>query len=461
MKHLSEYRFPFAAFPALRIAVLLSLGIAVSHLFFSGQLYTVLYAIAGILVLWAFSEIVVREKYLVIGSFMATACYLTLIFLFGSFLYLSAFQERESLQHKAGPLSLYEWESVEVVSVVDEKGWTQSGREVYVLEVTETIFPEGFRWNQPYKLRAYGNGEEIGFADKISARIRLYAFPEVRNPHQFDYGGWLINQKIFAHGEIEQVYSIEASGNLGWRNLRESVGNNITRLFGEKSAPIAKALFLGYKQELEAETRQTFSRAGLSHIMAVSGLHVGFIVAPFWLLIPFLWQKRWGKWVGLAGLTFLLIFYAGLTGFSASVSRASLMAWLLTYGKLYHKLRHSVNLTALAAIILLVLNPERLFDIGFQLSFAAVFIILLVMPETQRLIPRRYRYGWLGGLATIVLISIIVQGGLFPILTYYFGEFSIVGPIANALVIPLLSVIIPVGLLYPFLEESWAQRQTR
>jgi len=182
--------------------------------------------------------------------------------------------------------------------------------------------------------------------------------------------------------------------------------------------------------------------------MAVSGLHVGFIVAPFWLIIPWLWQKRWGKWLGLAGLTFLLIFYAGLTGFSASVSRASLMAWLLTYGKLFHKLRHSVNLTALAAIILLVLNPERLFDIGFQLSFAAVFIILLVMPETQRLIPKRYRYGWIGGLATIVLISIIVQGGLFPILTYYFGEFSIVGPLANALVIPFLSVIIPVGLLF-------------
>ena len=105
-----------------------------------------------------------------------------------------------------------------------------------------------------------------------------------------------------------------------------------------------------------------------------------------------------------------------------------------------------MNLLAVAAIILLLIRPSELFDVGFQLSFSAVLIILLIMPEAQRLIPRRYRYNWKGGLMTIVLISIIVQVGLFPILAVYFGEFSVMGPIANALVVPLLGVTVPAGL---------------
>jgi len=223
----------------------LSLGIAIAHLALSNQFYTVVYAIAAAFLFWIFSEYVIRRKYLVLGSFMATTFYLALIFLFGSFLYLSTIEDRERIQNEATPLSLFEWESIGVVSVVKEKGWTQSGREVYLLNVKETVFPEGPTWSHHYKLRAYGNGREIDFSDKINARIRLYAFPEVRNPHEFDYGGWLINQAIFAHGEIEEIYSREPSGNLGWGTLREFVGNNITRLFGDESAPIAKALFLG------------------------------------------------------------------------------------------------------------------------------------------------------------------------------------------------------------------------
>src|SRR5690625_5489555 len=76
------------------------------------------------------------------------------------------------------------------------------------------------------------------------------------------------------------------------------------------------------------ETRSDFSRSGLAHIMAVSGMHVGFLIAPFWMIIPWLWQKRAGKSAGLLLVTLLLLLYAGITGFSPSVCRASLMLWL-------------------------------------------------------------------------------------------------------------------------------------
>jgi len=96
----------------------------------------------------------------------------------------------------------------------------------------------------------------------------------------------------------------------------------------------------------------------------------------------------------------------------------------------------------------------QLFDVGFQLSFSAVFIILLMMPEAQRIIPVKYRFRKTGALFTIILVSFVVQLGLFPILTYYFGEFSIIGPLANALVIPVLMFTVPVGLFFSLINPE-------
>ncbi len=355
-------------------------------------------------------------------------------------------------------LKLYAWENVELEGSVKEKGYSASGKRVYVAEVYQSRLEEGLISLKNYRIRLYDDQFEtrdLQTGSLFKAVVRLYEFPERRNPNDFDYGSWLHSQQIVAHGEITELIENRAKqGVFSWTNLRGYVQKNIDALFDPQIAPMAKALFLGYKEEISEVTRENFSRSGLSHIMAVSGLHVGFIVAPVWFIIPFLWTRKWGKWTGIFLLTVLLFGYSGLTGFSASVSRASLMAWLITYGKLFNKVRNSINLTAGAAIILLMINPYQLFDVGFQLSFGAVFTILLLMPEAQRIIPTRYRYGKIGAFATIVIISVVVQVGLFPILTYYFGEFSIAGPIANAFVIPIMTITVPAGLVMSLLPVS-------
>lgn len=450
MGHQQEYRFPFPALPALRLFVLFASGIIVSSITQWGTFYPYLTVFILLFISWVIIEFIQKRKVLLWGAFLATIFYLLLVVLFGAFWYTLDQQKRETTEKKAYPLSLYEWETVTIKGTVTERGRSQSGRNNYTIKTSEIHFPDSVVWHNPLKLRIYGNEENqsvIVAGSIISADIRLYSFPEKRNPHEFDYGRWLKEQSIFGHGELVTLHQAEKKATLSWGPIQEYVRGNIDLLFDEKTAPLAKALFLGYKQELTSDHRQAFSRAGLSHIMAVSGLHVGFVVAPFWLIIPWLWGSNKTKWLGLFALTILLISYAGITGFSASVSRASLMAWLLTYGKLFHKIRNSINLLAFAGIILLIINPRQLFDIGFQLSFAAVLIILMVMPEAQRLIPERVRFNWKGSLITIILISFIVQLGLFPILTYYFGEFSIIGPLANALVLPLLAITVPVGLL--------------
>ncbi len=351
----------------------------------------------------------------------------------------------------AETINLFAWENIHIEGEVLQTGVSGSGRAVQIVRVEESKLQENI-WHQTYLIRLYGERDtEIFAGQSIKGLVRLYEFPERRNPHEFDYGGWLTRQGISAHGELVSIFSVAEGSSGGWSRYRSRVQANVDRVFSGDQAPMAKALLLGYKGDLTPEIREQFSRSGLSHIMAVSGLHVGFVVAPFWLIIPWFWSIRYGKWVGLMMLTLLLFGYAGLTGFSASVSRASLMAWLITYGKLFYKVRNSINLTAVAACILLMIHPVQLKEIGFQLSFSAVFIILLVLPEVQRLIPANYRFGKKGALISVVLVSIVVQAGLFPILVWYFGEFSIAGPIANALVLPVLSFTVPAGLLFAIL----------
>lgn len=445
------YSFPFASIPAFRITLMMILGIVLSD----GSYLSLLNA--GIILLicfiiWIISETIVRKKNPLAGSFLANFSYMLLI-MFSLVFYSEIRKCIDELVIRPGEkINLFEWDDVLIEGVTESAGLSSSGRHVYVVRVNNTVFEDRFEWRTPYRIRLYGNHAHedqpsLRSGDRFKSTIRIYSFPEHRNPHEFDYSGWLHSRNIAAHGELSEILKVEEKSMFGWPVIRDFVHASADQLFQRKNAAMAKALLLGHKSELTQDIRQQFSRSGLSHVMAVSGLHVGFIVAPFWVFIPVLWGSASGRWAGLLILTILLIGYAGITGFSPSVSRASLMAWFLTYGKLFHKIRNSINLTAFAAMIVLLFQPKQLFDVGFQLSFSAVFIILLLMPEAQRCIPQRYRHSATGNFMSLIIVSIIVQLGLLPILVYYFGEFSVIGPIANALVVPVLTLTIPVGLL--------------
>lgn len=443
----SSYRFPFASYPALRIALILVCGIVLGHCA-PIEYNRAAFLFFGMGTVWLFFEFILVKVKPVLSVHAATLFYTFSICAAGTLLYSLQEVKTEISNEAESILSLYEGEEIYVKGRILDVRKRSSGRTTLAIESTETLFSGEYAWKQPYKARIYSDQDiRVSAGDSAEVTIRVYSFPERRNPHEFDYGDWLRQEGIAMHGEVKSVNALHPAKPGGWVQLRNRVTENVERQFSEAHIPFAKALFLGMKQDLNPGIKSQFSRSGLSHIMAVSGLHVGFIVAPFWILIPFLWGTRFGKIMGLVILTCLLTGYAGLTGFTASVCRASLMAWLLTFAKLFHKMRNSVNLTASAAIVLLLTDPGQLFDPGFQLSFSAVFIILLVMPEVQRLLPPGLRFGKPAPLVSIVIISIVVQLGLYPILISYFGEFSIAGPLANALVVPVLSITVPAGLL--------------
>lgn len=446
----NTYQFPFARYPAVRIALLVATGIVLDRIYsMPTPIWLGIFTTSALIfafVTWRSQKDLSLNFYQwVIGS------YLFLLLFFGGSWH--SLWQKDSGDQIRDILSAYTWQQLTFQGTLTNIQQTGTGKYQLDFAVDSTHFDSSQHWDHTYNMRTVLDPEEFGkpdwkLGDYMTFQGTIYPLEEKRNPHQFDYKNYLASQNIFVQSGLDTVLTVFPNqSTLSWHNLRQHTIDLINHNFSSQNQSLAKALLIGYKNELDRDEKIAFSRVGLSHIMAVSGLHVGFLLAPFWLLIPFFWRFSYGRPLGLILILALLYFYAGLTDFSASVTRASITGGFIMYARLFNKVRDTINLTAVAAIIILLWNPAELFEIGFQLSFGAVFAILLIMPTMSRLIPPQIRLRWTGSLLTIILVSLVVQLALFPLLSYYFGEFSLIGPIANALVIPALTVAVPLSLL--------------
>ncbi|GAB5410611.1 MAG: DNA internalization-related competence protein ComEC/Rec2 [Balneolaceae bacterium] len=379
--------------------------------------------------------------------------FLAMTFLFGWFRFQIYEQKEEPLITRLAEVS--PWETMTFTSTVESVSKNSEGNLRAYIKVKEVEVSGGLSSIESFNARLLID-KKSGFqqGDKISFIGTVIPISEKRNPYQFDYKSYLKSLGINVQLRLDSLINQEQNNSkLSWSWWRVRALKLVDQNFSQKTGPIAKALLLGYKQDLEGESKQAFARAGLSHIMAVSGLHVGFIIAPFWFIIPFFWSKKYGRIVGLISLVLILYGYAGITGFSASVVRASVMAGLLTFGKLFNKSPNSINLTGVAAITLLIINPAQLFEVGFQLSFSAVLIILLILPIIQNVLPYWLRLWWYAKPLMVVIVSVVVQLGLYPVQVFYFGEVSLISPVANALFVPLLGLVVPFSLICIFVSS--------
>lgn len=213
---------------------------------------------------------------------------------------------------------------------------------------------------------------------------------------------------------------------------------------GDAYAVVA-AMALGDKSALTKELKDMYSLTGASHVLALSGLHLGIIYMLLSLLV------RGRRWRMLSQL-FLIISIWGfvfLVGMSMSVVRAAIMLSVYALLSLGHRDKMSVNTLAFTAIVMLLANPLSLFDVGFQLSFMAVFSILVWYPLFEGLIPqpflmshRSIRWIW-----SMVAVSCAAQLGTAPLVAYYFGRFSTLFLITNLVVIPTATLILYLALL--------------
>lgn len=228
-------------------------------------------------------------------------------------------------------------------------------------------------------------------------------------------------------------------------------------LKGDELATVG-ALTLGYKEDLSPELKHRFQASGAAHVLAVSGLHTGIIYA---LVIGLLTlggrvrphhEDRPGRCLVGAVVIAVMWAYAALTGMTPSVVRCVVMVTLVEIGKMLYRYSPTLNTIAAAAVLILIFRPLDLWSVSFQLSFAATAAIVIVVSETEHFLHRlRWRQTFFGRIAAwlvgTVVISLAAQTGTLPITIACFGQVSPYFLLANLIVLPLASVLVPCGLV--------------
>jgi competence protein ComEC len=301
--------------------------------------------------------------------------------------------------------------------------------------------PDSSGPNQSHSLPQLRYGSQIIFKKPVQE------IKNSGNPGGFDY-----KRYAFFHGITHQVYlkqgEFELSGSTKQKPLTSfiyTVRERIlailrTHIPGDKEAGLAEALLIGYKDDLDKSLVQSYSNTGVVHIIAISGLHLGLI---YWLLVKLFQPIRKRK--GLKWLPPLLII-AGLWAFSLlagaqpSVLRSALMFTCIVAGESIARKTNIYNSLALSAFILLCYNPYWLWDVGFQLSYAAVLSIVLFMRPIYNLL--YFENKLVDMIWKLNAVTLAAQVLTLPLSIYYFHQFPNYFLFTNLVAVPLSSLIL-------------------
>ena len=305
--------------------------------------------------------------------------------------------------------------------------------------------------------------------DELLVSTRISPPANQKNFDEFDYARYLMRRGISGTGYVAAgkwitLRSVQTNGttHLRLRCLADSYREKVIALYrqlgftGDELA-VLSALTIGDKTELSESVRESYSIAGASHILALSGLHIGLLYAfLFFILRPVARKGRTGRCVRSVSLLVLLWAFAFFTGLSPSVVRSVTMFSILALADVFGRQPFSLNTLAVTAWFMLLCNPAGLFDVGFQLSFLAVASILLIQRPVYRLFAVRNRVG--KSVWGLMSVSIAAQIGTAPLVMFYFSRFSVHFLLTNLLVIPLITIILYAAifmlLLTPF---PWLQ----
>jgi len=299
------------------------------------------------------------------------------------------------------------------------------------------------------------------YGDLIRFQAALKNNHGFKNPGGFDYERYLRLRGIAATANIADNSRVVLlrkntanSFHARLESFRMSLKDMIKQYAPFPSAEIIMAMTLGMKNEIPPAVKDSFARTGTSHLLAISGLHIGMVGAAAFLFFTLLMKSseylllRFNIINLSSGAAFLLIvIYALIAGMGITVIRAALMALIFLGSLLFNRQRDFYNSLILAALLILSFAPEALFDISFQLSFTAVLAILYITPRLDPVDFRfmRERHLWLQKIFRyfylLMVVSLAATAGTLPLIVYHFHIFSAVTLLANLIVIPLLGML--------------------
>ena len=271
-----------------------------------------------------------------------------------------------------------------------------------------------------------------------------------RNPYQFDYAAYMAKQDVFHQIKLKHNYVIagkQKDFNYHIQQLRNRlIGSFSIHHFKPQTLQVINALLFGQRQDMDKQTTDSYTSAGVVHILAISGLHFSLLFLAFSrLLAPLKRMPGVGRVGHLIAIMVLMWGFAFITGLSASVVRAVVMFSIILLADALNRRANIYNSLAVSMLILLLGKPAFLFDAGFQLSYLAVFAIVWLQPLYKRFGQSRYKaVQWT---KDTVAISLIAQLGVLPLSLYYFNQFPLLFLLANVVVIPLSNIVLGLGII--------------
>lgn len=229
------------------------------------------------------------------------------------------------------------------------------------------------------------------------------------------------------------------------RPMKQAAERTIDATLRGPSAALLKGVLLGEKQALPEDILSAFSDTGLTHLLAVSGFNVGLIAI---IAMTVLGLLRLPRTPATVGTLVVIILYAFITNLTPSVVRASIMAGLFLIANLIDRQTDPLNVLSVAALLILILWPQAVFDLSFQLSFAATLSLIVVYPWMRERLPaglRRANTWWKRWLIEGLVVSSAAQVGTLPLIAWAFSKVSLIAPAANLFVAPLVLIATALG----------------
>jgi len=295
--------------------------------------------------------------------------------------------------------------------------------------------------------------------DKFMVNTKLSFIEPPKNPYQFNYEKFMKRKGIFLTGYVGSIYckKIENEKKVTIKRYASYLQHFLTSQLEQSGLSgseysVAAAILLGNDETLEPELRASYASAGVSHILCVSGMHVGiiFMILNF-LLLP-LGNSKKAQYIRNGTLLVSVWIYANITGLAPSVTRAAAMFSFVIIGKFLQRRTNIFHSLFASLFILLTINPLLIFEVGFQLSYLAVFGIVFFQEKIAQFYHPKtkvVKYFW-----ELISVSIAAQIATAPIAIYYFGQFPNYFLLANLCVIPISFVMTVTGVATLFFSFS-------
>ena len=293
-------------------------------------------------------------------------------------------------------------------------------------------------------------GRELDFQHYYQGEVYINQIAKPYSDFQFDYGKYLSRKEIYFQSYLPNSLKVAKRDNLSFgEKVKQRRLETLAKIdhidLKKRSREFAKGIILADRTEMDQETVRDFRDSGMMHILAISGTHMAIIFGVILLVLNFIFPPKYRRHK-IAVALILIWSFAVFIDFGNSVVRSCVMiSAYYTFVLLQRKtdLLHSM---ALAGFVILLIDSNQLFEVGFQLSFAAVFGIYWFNQPILKYLPKA-RNKFQNFMVNVLSISLSAQLGTIPLVIYYFHQYSAVSIIANLVIIPFAEIVIVFSLL--------------